>query len=440
MAKYVSIVGISVFFILGLFSLSFCDEQLTITTYYPSPYGSYAEIKAQRMAIGDAYIDSSYCWGAGCGANVIDANADLVVQGNVGIGTPTPGAQLHIYTPGSGIINEGLRLAFDSSASTGSSINWRAGAGATVLGKIESGWDGSTNSYMGFSTYKSGVGTTEKMRITREGTVGIGETNPSFSTRLTVKGLGASSATSSLNITDSAGNSILYGRDDGNVGIGTTSPSGKLTVLAGAGNGLVFGSGAGSTIMLSQPNVSLDSTRLELDYDNNGSGLLQIALGNRVGMQLDYTSLFANYGRVIRALPGTNVNPNPTYGVGLNPIRQDYAVHPEQTTVQPPQAGDITWFGAFGFLGYDGTKWVSLQASAGSNTYTNSCPLSAGLTCSVACNAGDIPLGCTVDPAVNGRIAFYRPVFPLWGGGNCWCYNGTGLAATCHIGCFDATP
>ena len=74
------------------------DESITITTYYPSPYGSYKELRAQRMAIGDNYITSSYCWPPTVCANQIDANADLVVEGNVGIGTtgPDPAAKLEV--------------------------------------------------------------------------------------------------------------------------------------------------------------------------------------------------------------------------------------------------------------------------------------------------------------------------------------------------------
>jgi len=61
-------------------------ETLTITTYYPSPYGVYKELRAKKMAIGDSYYDASrYVWG-----DDIDSDADLVVEGKVGIGTMRP--------------------------------------------------------------------------------------------------------------------------------------------------------------------------------------------------------------------------------------------------------------------------------------------------------------------------------------------------------------
>ena len=75
--------------------LSFSQE-LTITTYYPSPVGIYKELRAKRMAIGDNYYNpSSYCWEGSCTTS-IDDNADLVVEGRVGIGTNDPEKELHV--------------------------------------------------------------------------------------------------------------------------------------------------------------------------------------------------------------------------------------------------------------------------------------------------------------------------------------------------------
>lgn len=67
-------------------------EDITITTYYPSPYGVYQEMRSERMAVGNTYYDSSqHCWlGGPCAIPDIDANADLIVEDNVGIGTVSP--------------------------------------------------------------------------------------------------------------------------------------------------------------------------------------------------------------------------------------------------------------------------------------------------------------------------------------------------------------
>jgi hypothetical protein len=67
------------------------------------------------------------------------------------------------------------------------------------------------------------------------GNVGIGMTNPA-SEKLEVSGnikATGSITTSSLSVTKSDGNSLLYVRNDGNVGIGTTSPNAKLEISGG---------------------------------------------------------------------------------------------------------------------------------------------------------------------------------------------------------------
>jgi len=76
-----------IFSICGAACLSAAGETLTITTYYPSPYGSYKELRANQIAIGSAYGDVT--------ANpLVDGN--LIVSGNVGIGTTNPGAKLDV--------------------------------------------------------------------------------------------------------------------------------------------------------------------------------------------------------------------------------------------------------------------------------------------------------------------------------------------------------
>ena len=77
------------------------QETLTLTTYYPSPIGIYDELRSRRLAIGDNYYDASnYPWDtdglAPIGSSEIAQNADLVVEGNVGIGTTSPEGKLHV--------------------------------------------------------------------------------------------------------------------------------------------------------------------------------------------------------------------------------------------------------------------------------------------------------------------------------------------------------
>jgi hypothetical protein len=95
-------ISLSIFLLPTFFLNSFSqtNEALTITTYYPSPYGVYKEIRAKRMAIGDNYYDySQYCWSGRC-AYTIDSDADLIIQGNVGIGDTTPDEDLKLDVEG----------------------------------------------------------------------------------------------------------------------------------------------------------------------------------------------------------------------------------------------------------------------------------------------------------------------------------------------------
>jgi len=76
--KYIKITGIILFSILGLTSFAFSDQQqeqgetFTITTYYPSPYGSYNELTTYS----NTYLAMN--------------------SGNVGIGTSKPTAKLEV--------------------------------------------------------------------------------------------------------------------------------------------------------------------------------------------------------------------------------------------------------------------------------------------------------------------------------------------------------
>ena len=84
MARLLVIMGMWIIFIFA--GLGYAEDQLTITTYYPSPYGNYRELSAQRMKIGTTYSDS--------GTTVADN--DLIVEGNVGIGTKAPTVKLEV--------------------------------------------------------------------------------------------------------------------------------------------------------------------------------------------------------------------------------------------------------------------------------------------------------------------------------------------------------
>lgn len=59
-------------------SISLAQEQITITTYYPAPFGIYRELRADQMAIGSNYRTTAL------------ANGRLIVEDRIGIGVTAP--------------------------------------------------------------------------------------------------------------------------------------------------------------------------------------------------------------------------------------------------------------------------------------------------------------------------------------------------------------
>ena len=228
---------LSLSFILAAPFLSFAEDTLTITTYYPSPYGVYREMRSQRMAIGYNYIDNpDYTWEDENGdGGEIDYLADLVVEGNVGIGTTSPVAPLDIK--GSVTTTNGL-LKLTS----------------------QSKWTGSTNEYrtLSFSHYDGNL----------IGWIGYWDNNAASIGTDDIMHFYNGAANGFRFHTQSKNNSFVI-LNNGNVGIGTTAPSSlaKLTVQAGTtGNYTLQLNANGKTIDIGPQNASW--SHLQTDTTN----------------------------------------------------------------------------------------------------------------------------------------------------------------------------
>jgi len=132
MLKTLKIISIILFFFSLLPVVSSQADSLDsirIVTYYPSPYGSYRELRTRRMAIGSLYTSTNnYCWPEDSGTYTctnpiysdLDGNGSptpggleenavgLIVDGNVGIGTAKPSEKLVVK--GNVLVGTGLTL------------------------------------------------------------------------------------------------------------------------------------------------------------------------------------------------------------------------------------------------------------------------------------------------------------------------------------------
>jgi hypothetical protein len=157
-----------VFSVIFLCSTFVFAEDITITTYYPSPYGVYRELRAQRTAIGDNYIDgANYTWEAADGdGGEVDYRADLVVEGAVGIGTTNPGL--------------GIKLGVE-----GGNVNV-SGGGVYLENSHILAWSGGSTHISGDGVGGLGLSTNGSTRlyINSSGNVGIGTTGPAYKLQL----------------------------------------------------------------------------------------------------------------------------------------------------------------------------------------------------------------------------------------------------------------
>lgn len=80
MKKISKIVTLFFFLVLGL-GISSIAEEITLTTYYPAPYGEYEELRAKKSAIGSLATMPT-------DDGDLNVAGDLTVEGNVDFSTP----------------------------------------------------------------------------------------------------------------------------------------------------------------------------------------------------------------------------------------------------------------------------------------------------------------------------------------------------------------
>jgi hypothetical protein len=136
-------------------SISWAQEQLTITTYYPAPYGIYLELRANQMAIGSAYRTTAL------------GDGNFIVSGSVGIRTPTPASPLHVMSV------EGLRTQDDNAF-----ITFYRTDGAQQTGYLQMGTGATVLQNTIATPMYFRTSSANRLTILANGRVGIGTTGP----------------------------------------------------------------------------------------------------------------------------------------------------------------------------------------------------------------------------------------------------------------------
>jgi hypothetical protein len=194
-------------------------------------------------------------------------------NGNVGIGTNNPLALFHlngintilnsrgnafISTTDAAAIDAGGQLSFGGSYTGTTQTYWTA-----IAGRKENATDADYAGYLQFSTRKNAGSLLERMRLTSDGSLGIGTTTPGLKTHINgITGFPATTGTAQTGVLRLQGLSnnavldfgvngvsgaylqttnqtalnanypLLFNPNGGNVGIGTTTPATALHVSA----------------------------------------------------------------------------------------------------------------------------------------------------------------------------------------------------------------
>jgi hypothetical protein len=173
--------------------------------------------------------------------------------GNVGIGTSTLHAPLTVYKSGTGNV-EILSFKTDyPSDGTYKALTWRDGS--NITGQIDTRYNGTTVDMVFGSLYSGGYNTTERMRITGAGNVGIGTITPRA-----LLHVGAGSSTPTI------GNTALYVSNAGttNLAVRDSANGVELMNYAFSGGGLI-GTATSHPFAIR----TVNATRLTIDTTGN---------------------------------------------------------------------------------------------------------------------------------------------------------------------------
>lgn len=222
---------------------AFAQEDITVTTYYPSPSGSYFELRAKRLAIGDTYFDNGqYSWEAPL--SNIPADVDLFVERDTIIGPQYPGWMmtqrlLVNYSGGGSPRDIGILALGRSYGIYAKEFSTSPGSGAAVYGD-----GGRSVGIRGTSSFSDGVYGEGTVGVRGKSTSGVGVSGSSTSSSGVVgsstSGYGVYGTTVSASgvygSSSGGGGDGVHGQALGAAGIGVSASGGWRGISAYGGN------------------------------------------------------------------------------------------------------------------------------------------------------------------------------------------------------------
>lgn len=194
----------------------FTGMDIQMTGSNPSDLSNFGRLGSNETAIGlkvDVRTLKALQFDSGGGSTQGVKYAAQFLGGNVGIGTETPQAALHVASELASV--PALRVDL--------------------------------------------LGTANAFVVTSNGYVGVGLAKPT--SRFTIQADGTDSARSAFNVQNSSGTSMLFVRNDGRVGIGTTTPAAALHVIGTvSANVGTFGTATATTLNIGNGNFFVNAS------------------------------------------------------------------------------------------------------------------------------------------------------------------------------------